>query len=136
MNTNKLMNWFNPETESESMGTILFLTAAMFMVEGVERGLIYDDDVVWWAQAAQRSNSYGEAVETYEVMKKFEELMKDEAGRVKMATMMSDLSTDPSMDYDFWYNGSIGLVDLRLLIEGLTTAALKRMEEVKSFRQK
>lgn len=72
---------------------------------------------------------------TYELAQ-FEELMKDEEGRVKMATMMADLSTDPSMDYDFWYNGSIGLVDLRLLIEGLTTAALKRMEEVRSFRAK
>lgn len=72
---------------------------------------------------------------TYELAQ-FEELMKDEEGRVKMATMMADLSTDPSMDYDFWYNGSIGLVDLRLLIEGLTTAALKRMEEVRSFRKK
>jgi hypothetical protein len=72
---------------------------------------------------------------TYELAQ-FEELMKDEDGRVKMATMMADLSTDPSMDYDFWYSGTIGLVDLRLLIEGLTTAALKRMEEVRSFRAK
>lgn len=49
----------------------------MFMVEGIEKGVIYDDDVLWWVQAAQRSNSYGEADETYKAMKEFEALMKE-----------------------------------------------------------
>jgi hypothetical protein len=60
----------------------------------------------------------------------------DEAGRERMATIMTELSLDPSLDHDFWKNGTIGLVDMRLLIEGLTSAALKRIQEVQSFRSK
>lgn len=82
MNTDKLMKWFNPDNRppTECTGTLLFLTASMFMVEGTERGLIYDDDVLWWVQGAQRSNSYGEADETYQAMKEFEELLKEMDG--------------------------------------------------------
>lgn len=72
--------------------------------------------------------------DTYDLTQ-FEDMMQDQEGRERMATMMTDLSVDPSMDYDFWLNGSIGLLDLRLLIEGLTSASLQRMKEVKSFRK-
>ena len=72
--------------------------------------------------------------DTYDLTQ-FENMMQDQEGRERMATMMTDLSVDPSMDYNFWLNGSIGLLDLRLLIEGLTSASLQRMKEVKSFRK-
>jgi len=72
--------------------------------------------------------------DTYDLTQ-FEDMMQDQEGRERMATMMTDLSVDPSMDYNFWLNGSIGLLDLRLLIEGLTSASLQRMKEVKSFRK-
>jgi hypothetical protein len=65
-----------------------------------------------------------------------EAMMVDEAGRERMATIMTELSLDPSLDHEFWKNGTIGLVDMRLLIEGLTSAALKRIQEVQSFRSK
>jgi hypothetical protein len=79
MNTDKLMKWFNPDNPHprDHLGTALFLHAAMFMTEGVIEGLIYTDDVLWWVQGAQRSNSYGEADETYKVMKEFEEMLKE-----------------------------------------------------------
>lgn len=79
MNIDKLMNWFTPRSRNH-LGTVLFLQAAMFMTEGVIEGLIYIDDVLWWVQGAQRSNSYGEADETYQAMKEFEELLKEMDG--------------------------------------------------------
>jgi hypothetical protein len=72
---------------------------------------------------------------TYDLTQ-FEEMMQDQKGRERMAALMTDLSVDPSMDYDFWLNGTIGLLDLRLLISGLTSASLERMNEAKSFRKK
>ena len=72
---------------------------------------------------------------TYDLAQ-FEEMMQNQEGREKMAILMSDLSVDPSMDYDFWLSGTIGLLDLRMLISGLTTASLERMNEAKSFRTK
>lgn len=64
-----------------------------------------------------------------------EAMMNDQQGREDLAATMANLSMDPSMDYDFWMNGSIGLVDFRLIIEGLTEASVQRMQEVKSFRK-
>lgn len=80
MTTSKLMAWFNPDNrpESETLGTLLFLSAAMFMVGGVNKGRIYTDDVLWWVQGAQRSDSYGEADETHNAMKEFEELLRED----------------------------------------------------------
>ncbi len=73
----KLVEWFgkNVPNQTECIGTTLFLTAAMFMTEGIARGMIYDDDVLWWVRGAWRSNSYGEAEETYTLMKHFEGLL-------------------------------------------------------------
>lgn len=79
MTTSKLMSWFNPDNRpaSETLGTMLFLSAAMFMMGGVDKGRIYNDDVLGWVQAAQQSNSYGESDETYKAMKEFEELLRE-----------------------------------------------------------
>jgi hypothetical protein len=74
--------------------------------------------------------TWGETCELTQI----ETMMVDMKGRKHMATIMDDLCVDPSLNYDFWLNGSIGLVDMRLLIEGLTTAATKRTKEVQSFR--
>ena len=74
--------------------------------------------------------SWGETCELTQI----ETMMVDMKGRKHMATLMDTLCVDPSLNYDFWLNGSIGLVDMRLLIEGLTAAATKRIKEVQSFR--
>lgn len=74
--------------------------------------------------------SWGETCELTQI----ETMMIDVEGRKRMATLMDNLSADPSLNYDFWLNGSIGIVDMRLLIEGLTTATTERIKEVKSFR--
>ena len=74
--------------------------------------------------------SWGETCELTQI----ETMMVDMKGRKHMATLMGSLSVDPSLDYDFWLNGSIGIVDMRLLIEGLTEATQQRIKEVKSFR--
>ena len=74
--------------------------------------------------------SWGETCELTQI----ETMMIDMKGRKHMATLMDNLSADPSLNYDFWLNGSIGIVDMRLLIEGLTKATQQRIKEVKSFR--
>ena len=74
--------------------------------------------------------SWGETCELTQI----ETMMIDMKGRKHMATLMDSLSADPSLNYDFWLNGSIGIVDMRLLIEGLTKATQQRIKEVKSFR--
>ena len=74
--------------------------------------------------------SWGETCELTQI----ETMMIDMKGRKHMATLMDSLSADPSLNYDFWLNGSIGIVDMRLLIEGLTKATQQRITEVKSFR--
>ena len=63
-----------------------------------------------------------------------ETMMVDTKGRERMASLMAELSADPSLDYAFWLSGTIGIVDMRLIIEGLTTATTDRVREVKSFR--
>ena len=72
--------------------------------------------------------------ETY-ALTQIEAMMNDQQGREDLAATMSNLSIDPSMDYKFWLNGSIGLVDFRLIIEGLTDASVKRMQDARSFRK-
>ena len=74
--------------------------------------------------------SWGETCELTQI----ETMMIDMKGRKHMATLMDNLSADPSLNHDFWLNGSIGIVDMRLLIEGLTKATQQRIKEVKSFR--
>ena len=74
--------------------------------------------------------SWGETCELTQI----ETMMVNMKGRKRMAELMEGLCVDPSLDYNFWLDGSIGLIDMRLLIEGLTTAASERIKEVKSFR--
>ena len=74
--------------------------------------------------------TWGETCELTQI----ETMMVDMKGRKHMATLMDSLSADPSLNYDFWLNGSIGIVDMRLLIEGLTEVTQQRIKEVKSFR--
>ena len=74
--------------------------------------------------------SWGETCELTQI----ETMMVNMKGRKRLAELMEGLCVDPSLDYNFWFGGSIGLIDMRLLIEGLTTAATERIKEVKSFR--
>ena len=63
-----------------------------------------------------------------------EVMMVNKTGRKKLAKIMTDLSADSSMNEEFWNGETIGLVDMKLLIEGLTEASTKRMKEAKQFR--
>ncbi|MBC2746260.1 MAG: hypothetical protein HF975_04490 [ANME-2 cluster archaeon] len=71
---------------------------------------------------------------TYD-LSQIETLMTNQQGQEKLATLMSELSLDPSLDYEFWLKGPIGLVDFRLIVEGLTEASVTRMQDVQSFRK-
>lgn len=72
-----IMDWFDKRQifEPDAVGTTLFLTAAEFMTRGDEEGALHRDDILFWVQGVQKSNSYGEAEETCKTIREFEELV-------------------------------------------------------------
>jgi len=67
-----------------------------------------------------------------------ETMMASHEGHLRIAEIMSDLCRTPGLDKDFWISGAIGLLDMRLLIEGLTSESIKSVQHVQaaqSFRE-
>lgn len=66
-----------------------------------------------------------------------ESMMATRKGHIRIAEIMDDLCQTPGLDIEFWKSGAIGLLDMRLLIEGLTSESLKstqRVKEAQTFR--
>lgn len=67
-----------------------------------------------------------------------ESMMSTKKGHLRIAEIMSDLCQTPGLDLNFWKSGAIGLIDMRHLIEGLTSESLKSTQKVietQSFRK-
>lgn len=66
-----------------------------------------------------------------------ESMMATTKGHNRIAEIMNELCQTPSLDLKFWKSGAIGLIDMRHLIEGLTSESLKSAQQtqaVQSFR--
>lgn len=73
-NTLPMTKWLNGLSDEQScLGTTLFVNAARYMINGVDKGFTCPDDVMWWVKEAQHSNSYGESPDTYAIMEQFED---------------------------------------------------------------
>ncbi|RLD18803.1 MAG: hypothetical protein DRI69_09660 [Bacteroidetes bacterium] len=59
-----------------------------------------------------------------------EAMMSTKKGHLRIAEILNDLCMTPSLDLAFWKSGAIGLIDMRHLIEGLTSESLKSTQKV------
>ena len=73
----ELLDWIDKHQifTPEHIEITLFVSAAIHMLNGVADGALSNDDLLFWVQGAQHSNSYGEAEEIYEAMKQFEKII-------------------------------------------------------------
>jgi hypothetical protein len=65
-----------------------------------------------------------------------EAMMETPEGHARIAEILGDLCQTEGLDNKFWESGQIGLIDMRLVIEGLTTESAQRVNQVRSFRSK
>lgn len=65
-----------------------------------------------------------------------EAMMETLEGQARIAEILGDLCQTDGLDNEFWKSGQIGLIDMRLVIEGLTTESAQRVNQVRSFRSK
>jgi len=88
-----------------------------------------DEDIIIEMQVP----SWGHTCE----LTQMESLMATPKGHIHIAEIMDDLCQNPELDLAFWKSGAIGLIDMRLLIEGLTSESLKYAKQraaTQSFR--
>ena len=89
-----------------------------------------DEDIIIEMQVP----SWGHTCE----LTQMETLMATKKGHDRIAGIMDDLCRTPGLNLAFWKSGAIGLVDMRLLIEGLTSESLKYAKQraaAQSFRK-
>lgn len=65
-----------------------------------------------------------------------EAMMETPEGQARIAEILGDLCQTDGLDNEFWESGQIGLIDMRLVIEGLTSESVQRVNQVRSFRSK
>lgn len=65
-----------------------------------------------------------------------EKMMETPEGHARIAEILGDLCQTDGLDHEFWESGQIGLIDMRLVIEGLTSESVQRVNQVRSFRSK
>lgn len=78
--------------------------------------------------------SWGQTCE----LTQMESLMATPEGHKRIAEIMNDLCRTPGLDLEFWSSGVTSLLDMRLLLEGLTIEATKtaqHREDIRSFRK-
>jgi len=59
---------------------------------------------------------------------------QDEANK-RLSTMLGDLCTDTSLDYEFWMDGNYGMTDLIDIVDKLFESIVERVKAAQSFRK-